>query len=338
MNTTQESPRTKPKTRLRVGFVVLLLVLVAIANIGFFYYRRMVWFDAASPVAGTLFVSVQTAAGRDTESAVGGLFRIPAKWASAERLSDQMANDLRVDPSGKRIAYCLGRSLFVRSADGEQRKLRELPAGSNSWGRPAWSPDGAWIACSSTKVDLGGMHERENWKFAADGSSAEKLNLPETETLYDWSPDGHWFATVSDRDPQNSRKYQIYLISTDGETERQVTNAGLNFAPRFSPDGKQLYFSRVEKGESMLCSVDVDSFEEGATDGAAVRVVCRLGSDPIHAYALSPDGQSAALISIKAGIAAGPLPARLELLKLADGLREPVDVKHAIWIGSVDWR
>ena len=99
----------------------------------------------------------------------------------------------------------------------------------------------------------------ETWRFNADGSGATKLPIPETDEVDDWSPDGHWLVTVSDRHPPHGRGYQLYLMHPDGTDQRRLTEGrGLNVHPRFSPDSRRVAYLHQERGSNSLWVVNID--------------------------------------------------------------------------------
>jgi Tol biopolymer transport system component len=155
-------------------------------------------------------------------------------------------------------------------------------------GIASWSPDGAQliiVKSLTTRVDQD--TKTENWRFNADGSGATKLPIPETDQVGDWSPDGRWLVTVSDRHPPHHQGYQIYIMRPDGTEQRRMTEGGLNLVPRFSPDGRRIAYLHAEGGENGIWVVDVDG-------GGRRRVIGReigLSASPL---CWSPDGKSIA--------------------------------------------
>jgi TolB protein len=104
-----------------------------------------------------------------------------------------------------------------------------------------------------------------------------------------WSPDGSRIAFDSDRG-QYPVKQGIYVMNRDGSNVRRITtlprDAANDLAPRFSPDGKRLVFTRY---------LGTDDFAPSAiftvrTDGTGLR---RLTSYAILAGDAdwSPDGE-----------------------------------------------
>jgi Tol biopolymer transport system component len=87
---------------------------------------------------------------------------------------------------------------------------------------------------------------------------AKQLPIPETDEPDDWSRDGKWIVTVSDRHPPHGSGYQLYLMHPDGTGERRLTEGGLNCYPKFSHDGKRLAHYRSKSRLGRLAVMDVD--------------------------------------------------------------------------------
>ena len=189
-------------------------------------------------------------------------------------------DDYALAPNGRRIAFSIHGELFT--APVEEGDLRQLTAGAARDVNPVYSPDGsrlAWVSDSSGREEIwiapadGGPAERitdvdalkQAIAWAPDGkaiaytASDNKLRLYAFESKRTtelvsgrygnisspgWSPDGKWIAYArADED----RSADIYLISAAGGAEHRVTFDSYNDAgPEFSPDGRTLYFRRLE--------------------------------------------------------------------------------------------
>src|SRR5215510_6976382 len=78
------------------------------------------------------------------------------------------------------------------------------------------------------------------------------------------SPDGRWVAyTIGDTDKAaNKRTAQVYIISVEGGSPRQLTSGPLSAtSPRWSPDGKTIAFIRAADGSPQVWTADVQSGE-----------------------------------------------------------------------------
>jgi beta-lactamase regulating signal transducer with metallopeptidase domain/Tol biopolymer transport system component len=138
---------------------------------------------------------------------------------------------------------------------------------SDRSGRPVWSPDGKHLVVTRQE-DLDKDNDKarntpawkcETWRMDADGRNPVKLPIPETTWVADWSPDGQWFVTGTDRHPPYGHGYQLYLMKTDGTQQRRLTQGGLNVYARFSPDGKKiLWLRQTAKAGNSIWVMDVD--------------------------------------------------------------------------------
>jgi Tol biopolymer transport system component len=163
-----------------------------------------------------VFTSERDAAG----SGQADLWRVHPDGTGLERLTtDTSVEDAGViSPDGTSMAYVStkggARTTNIWVMDLKSHRARNLtgdgktepPETMNSYFRPAWSPDGKWIAFSS---DRG-----EKWAGAETGAGA-----------------GHSHPT------------SLYVMQADGSGSRRVTTgpAGSTFgAPKWSADGKKL--------------------------------------------------------------------------------------------------
>jgi len=134
---------------------------------------------------------------------------------------------------------------------------------------PVWSPDGSRITFDSNRDDPNPDDDtviNDVFTMAPDGSGVIRLtDGVGTSTDPAYSPDGTLIAFASDRG-RYPEKQGIYIMSAaDGSQVRRVTSlppaASLDYAPRFSPDGTQLVFSReVDEaaGDAALYVVNLD--------------------------------------------------------------------------------
>jgi len=100
------------------------------------------------------------------------------------------------------------------------------------------------------------------------------------------SPDGRWIAYVVQTfdKAKNASNRQIWLVPAAGGAPRQITSAGSNDRPRWSPDGRQLAFLSTRDGGPQIWILDM------AAGGEARQVTWISTGAGGHAW--SPDGQN----------------------------------------------
>jgi TolB protein len=99
---------------------------------------------------------------------------------------------------------------------------------------PAVSPDGQFIAFVS---DRGGTPQI--YVMRSDGSEVRRVSFEGNyKTSPCWSPTGDRIAFAGRRG-----KNQIFIVKPDGSELTQLTDAGNNEDPSFSPDGRYITFT-----------------------------------------------------------------------------------------------
>jgi Tol biopolymer transport system component len=90
-------------------------------------------------------------------------------------------------PDGKQIAFASEGYIYVMNADGtDQTRITSTPARD---GYPAFSPNGKYIAFSSTRGNAEGSFEEDIWKMKSDGSNPTQLtDDPRHDSEPNWQP------------------------------------------------------------------------------------------------------------------------------------------------------
>lgn len=304
--------------RKRVIGAVLLAIAAGMIFFGWKQFRE----TPGPEFPGTLFVAIQTHAGRTVDSGEGGVFRVTSDSKKPVPVTEVVPTNMRVNAQGTTVAYCRGGELFVVEGDAETR-LGDVS------GTPLWSPDGQWVICSQSERTPAGALDCTTWKLSKDGSTKEELSIPSTDIAKDWSPDGNWLVTVADRATPPENHFQLYLIDLLGKKQRKLTADGSNSSPRFSPDGKQVLYVSQLNGRDRLCIADLN-----AKPKTSPRVIFGPTDDRIQSCCWSPDGKWVAFISITQSQDVS----LVRLIRIADGIDQTVPIDGAKWIMALDWQ
>lgn len=174
-------------------------------------------------------------------------------------------------PDGKRLAFSFVKTspnqgdVDVHTIDpnGKNAAPFAVTAGKLSHEEsPCWSPDGRFIAFSSTRDG-----NQEIYVAPADATATQPRRLT-TDAATDahpaWSPDGQSIAFATDR----WGDLEIALIDVkSGDVKRLTTSRGLDDYPAWSPDGKSIAFTSNRDG-------NFEIYLSGA-DGSAARNLTR---------------------------------------------------------------
>lgn len=202
--------------------------------------------------------------------------------AEIENFNSQV-DDFDLAPSSRRIAFSIHGEIFTAPVEeGDLRQITDSAARDRS---PTWSPDGKSMAFVSDRsgreeiyvisadtasepqkiTDHDSLKFSFNWSpnskeivYTASDNKLRKYNVDSKQTVelassrYGnlsapvWSPDGKWIAYSK---PDHTRTNDVYLIPSAGGEEKKVTFDSYNeFNPKFSSDGRKLFFVYSEGG------------------------------------------------------------------------------------------
>lgn len=347
--------RVKPSSFRHIGIAAALLSLLA--TFGLIPWRLVAQesprttalahnpadSNKSDRLPGKIYVwaALELKSASDTTERYRGVIAIDPNTGKWEKVGP-LGQMLRVSPDARRAAFTEYRKsgdnvtwdLFLADIDNPQpaRLVEDVNLS-------AWSPDGHRLLyrVMATTQPLRGA----TWEIDLTTKEKHKLPIPETDGVNDWSPQGDWLVTVSDRHPPIGSGYQLYVMHPDGADERRITQGeGLNVYPRFSGDGKHLVYDHQRKGEDSLWVVDID--------GSNARQVAseRNDHDEPSGACWSPDNRWLAVRLVDWELVPGQKHKsdsnwRIELIAVDGSSRRSLDlhdVVTTIFLQIPDWR
>lgn len=138
------------------------------------------------------------------------------------------------------IAFTYGADVWVVPKEGgEARRLTSTPAVESD---PQFSPDGQWIAFTSTRS--GGPAV---WIVPTTGGDAKRLTWsPAGERARGWTPDGKSVLFASGRVSAPTAYAKLFTIPAVGGAA-SLLPAYMGFRGSFAPDGQRLVVDRVDR-------------------------------------------------------------------------------------------
>jgi tricorn protease len=175
----------------------------------------------------------------------GEVFTAPTDEGDVVQITESPWKDHNVEfsPDGKFLAYVSDRTgreeIYLAPADGvgESKKLTDHDSLKPNY---SWSPDSKKIAFATLDGSL--------MLVNADGKDQKELVHSKHGSIggFGWSPDSK--LMVYSR-PDATQSSDIYLIPTAGGEEKKISfDSESERNPRFSADGKKVYFIRTDFG------------------------------------------------------------------------------------------
>lgn len=196
---------------------------------------------------------------------------------------------------------------------------------------PAWSPDSKRLAFASnrSKPDPDANYNSDIWVVAADNKDKEGHLIQVTTGVGDdrepsWSPDGKWITYITETDAPlfvYATKHVAISPASGGEAKVLTLKFDrVSKVPRFSPDGKFIYFIADDDGTQNICRISTSGGEVTRPLGGRLMV---------SGYALGKGGDivaEVATIDRPAELYTIPAGKRTQLTHVNDGLIKQLKV------------
>jgi TolB protein len=190
--------------------------------------------SAFTPDGSSIVLTISKGEGPD-------IYKMNVEGDNLEKITNGPKGSLNVEPAispdGKKIAFSSDRSgvpmVYIMDSDGSNVKRITFAGRYNS--SPSWSPDGKKLVFAGQDKDhfdlfTVSVDDLTDMQRLTSAKTSSGKNANNEDPSF--SPDGRHIVFTSDRTGKN----QIYVITTDGTSERRITVDNHNyFKPKWSP-------------------------------------------------------------------------------------------------------
>jgi C-terminal processing protease CtpA/Prc/Tol biopolymer transport system component len=149
----------------------------------------------------------------------------------------QLLRGPALNSDGSKVAFSFQGDIWTSDIDGGE--VKRLTIHEAYEGDPQWSPDDSQIAFTSERHG-----NKDIFVINANGSALQRLNYHSAEDYRPkWSKDNRIIFSTKRNFAQVERNYEIYSISTTGDTPQRILDAVGNY-PTISPNGRLIAFVR----------------------------------------------------------------------------------------------
>jgi dipeptidyl aminopeptidase/acylaminoacyl peptidase len=285
-----------------------------------------------------------------------------------ELLTIKSVGGAQIAPDGKWVAYTVGYGDFKQDAFVTQiwladvsspggGRVIQLTRGEKSSGNPKWSPDGAWLAFTSNRL------EDKNQIFVINPAGGEAVQLTKSETAisnFAWSEDGKSIAyTATEPAPQISKDRKEYLgdyevvrkeynyahlwtlnvseaLSAPVVGKQRTTKKDFSVdAFSWSPDGSKIAFSATVNPD-LIQGVTSDVYLLNLADDSVKKLVSQPGPDNNPRW--SPDGKQIVFSSAMGNTTYFASNSRLAVVPAEGGTPRSITDSFDENPGLVEWK
>jgi len=290
-------------------------------------------------------------------------------WTPDLSMKVRAVGNVRVSPDGKRVLFTVNQpvmtgdkseyltSIWMGSSDGTD--AYQITFGDKSSSNPEWSPDGKWIAFTSSRSGKNNLY-----LMRTTGGEAEMMtDVKSGVSSFGWAPDSQSIAlTVSDpltddeekgnkgkEDArwidESQKQNQLFVVpiakNAEGKRDlRQITKGAFNVTPGaggggydWSPDSKSLVFAQTKstKADDWTTS-DVSVVDVASSQIKSLAATAASESTPVY----SPDGKWIAM-TVSDNPPTWATQARINIVPSAGGTPKPVAATYDEQPNIVGW-